>query len=157
MTIVTVLRFLPHNVVKCGILIATRMFVRPSVSLSHLWITPKRFKIYTVFQKSDAKIQITITTAYLIRIKYPLSGFNWHLSDVERCKFQQNPQHSFWATAVLKMKLKNWSFQYGIVALAVRTQKHQLQFVLQVAAVCTDTCAYSRTRHCRTARWMMFW
>jgi len=28
-----------------------------------------------VFQKSDAKIQITITTAYLIRIKYPLCGF----------------------------------------------------------------------------------
>jgi len=26
-------------------------------------------------KKSDAKIQITITTAYLIRIKYPLSGF----------------------------------------------------------------------------------
>jgi len=25
------------------------------------------------------------------------------------------------------------------VALAVRTQKHQLQFVLKVAAVCTDT------------------
>jgi len=36
--------------------------------------------IYTVFQKSDAKIQITITTAYLIRIKYPLSGFNYHLT-----------------------------------------------------------------------------
>jgi len=33
-------------------------------------------------KKSDAKIQITITTAYLIRIKYPLSGFNYHLSDV---------------------------------------------------------------------------
>jgi len=32
--------------------------------------------------KSDAKIQITITTAYLIRIKCPLSGFNYHLSDV---------------------------------------------------------------------------
>jgi len=27
---------------------------------------------YTVFQKSNAKIQITITTAYLIRIRYPL-------------------------------------------------------------------------------------
>ena len=39
--------------------------------------------LYTVFQKSDAKIQITITTAYLIRIKYPLSGFNYHLSDVK--------------------------------------------------------------------------
>jgi len=37
--------------------------------------------IYAVFQKSDAKIEITITTAYLIRINYPLSGFNYHLSD----------------------------------------------------------------------------
>jgi len=34
------------------------------------------------------------------------------------------------------MKLKNRSFQYGKVALAVRTQKHQLQFVLKVAGVC---------------------
>jgi len=39
-------------------------------------------RLYTVFQKSDAKIQITIATAYLTRIKYPLSGFNYHLSDV---------------------------------------------------------------------------
>jgi len=38
--------------------------------------------IYTVFQKSEAKIRIIITTAYLIRIKYPLSSFNYHLSDV---------------------------------------------------------------------------
>jgi len=38
------------------------------------------------------------------------------------------------------MELKNESSQYGKVALAVRTQKHQLQFVLKVAAVCTDTC-----------------
>jgi len=40
------------------------------------------------------------------------------------------------------MELKNISFQYGNdgkVALAVRTQKHQLQFVLKVAAVCTET------------------
>jgi len=35
---------------------------------------------YTVFQKSDAKIQITITMAYFIRIKYLVSGFNYHLS-----------------------------------------------------------------------------
>ena len=35
-----------------------------------------------MFQKSDAKIQITATTQYLIRIKYPLSSFNYHLSDV---------------------------------------------------------------------------
>jgi len=30
------------------------------------------------------------------------------------------------------MELKNRSFQYGKVALAVPTQKHQLQFVLEV-------------------------
>jgi len=30
------------------------------------------------------------------------------------------------------MELKNRSFQYGKAALAVRTQKHQLQFVLSL-------------------------
>jgi len=44
---------------------------------------------YTVFQKSDAKIQITITTAYLIKIKYPLSGFNYHCSDVNIANFNK--------------------------------------------------------------------
>jgi len=43
----------------------------------------------TVFQKSDAKIQITITTAYLIRIKYPLNGLNYHLSDVNITNFNK--------------------------------------------------------------------
>jgi len=37
-------------------------------------------KMYTVFQKSDAKIQITITTAHLIRINYPLGSYNYRLS-----------------------------------------------------------------------------
>jgi len=37
----------------------------------------------------DAKIQITITTAYLIRIKYPLSGFNYHLSHVNLANFNK--------------------------------------------------------------------
>jgi len=33
-----------------------------------------------VFQKSDDKIEITITTTNLfIRIKYPLSSFNYHI------------------------------------------------------------------------------
>jgi len=36
--------------------------------------------LYSVFQKSDAKIEITITATDLIRIKYPLSGFNYRLS-----------------------------------------------------------------------------
>jgi len=47
------------------------------------------YALYTVFQKSDDKIQITITTAYLIRIKYPLSGFNYHPSDVNVATFNK--------------------------------------------------------------------
>ena len=35
------------------------------------------FKLYTVFQK-NAKIEITITTTNLIRIKYPFSSFNYY-------------------------------------------------------------------------------
>jgi len=45
--------------------------------------------IYTVLQKSDAKIQITITTEYLTRIKYPLRGFNYHFSDVNVANFNK--------------------------------------------------------------------
>jgi len=46
------------------------------------------------------------------------------------------------ACSAVKMELKNRSFQYGKVALAVRAQYHQLglQFVLKVVAICTDTC-----------------
>jgi len=40
-------------------------------------------------KKSDAKIQITVTTVYLVRIKYPLSGFNYHLSDVNFVNFNK--------------------------------------------------------------------
>jgi len=45
--------------------------------------------IYTVFKKIDTKIQITITMAYLTRIKYPLSGFNYHLFDVNVANFNK--------------------------------------------------------------------
>jgi len=40
-------------------------------------------------KKSDAKIQITITSAYLSRIQYPLSDFNYHLSDVNSANFNK--------------------------------------------------------------------
>ena len=41
-------------------------------------------------KKCDAKIQITITTAYLIRIKYPLSGFSYHFVDVNVTNFNKS-------------------------------------------------------------------
>jgi len=45
--------------------------------------------IYSVFQKSDAKIEITITATDLIRIKYPLSIFNYHLSGANVANFNK--------------------------------------------------------------------
>ena len=44
---------------------------------------------YTVFQKSDAKIQITITMAHLIRINYPFSSFNYRLSGTNVANFNK--------------------------------------------------------------------
>ena len=44
---------------------------------------------YTVFQKSDAKIQITITTAHLIRINYPPNTFNYRLSGTNIANFNK--------------------------------------------------------------------
>ena len=40
-------------------------------------------------KKSDAKIQIAITTAHLIRINYPLSSFNYHFSGTNVVNFNK--------------------------------------------------------------------
>ena len=40
-------------------------------------------------KKSDAKIEITITTSNLIRIKHPLSNFNYHLSGTNVANFNK--------------------------------------------------------------------
>jgi len=39
--------------------------------------------------KSDAKIEIAITTTNLIRIKYPLSSFNYRLSGANVANFNK--------------------------------------------------------------------
>jgi len=56
-----------------------------------LWFTVYNLHppLYTVFQKSDAKIEIIITTTNLIRIKYPLSSFNYRLSGANIANFQK--------------------------------------------------------------------
>ena len=68
-----------------------------------------------------------MTTSNLIRIKYPLSIFNYHLSGVKVANFNKIHCTVFEQQLFKKMELKNRSFQYGKVALAVRTQYHQLQ------------------------------
>jgi len=40
-------------------------------------------------KKSDTKIQITIATANLTRINYPLSSFNYHLSGTNVANFNK--------------------------------------------------------------------
>ena len=46
--------------------------------------------VYTVCsKKSDAKIEITITATNLIRIKYPLSSLNYHLSGANIANFNK--------------------------------------------------------------------
>jgi len=93
--------------------------------------------IYTVFQKSDAKIEITITMTNLIRIKYPLSSFSYRLSSANVANFNKIQR-----TVFEQQLFKNGTQKqkYEKVTLAVRTQYHQLQFVLKVVAICTGTC-----------------
>jgi len=55
----------------------------------HHHLPPKTSTYTLCSKKSDAKIQITTTTAYLIRIKYFLSGFNYHLSNVNVANFNK--------------------------------------------------------------------
>ena len=76
----------------------------------------------TVFQKSDAKIQIIITMAHLIRINYPLSNFNYHHSVTNVANF--NKIHCTVSEQQLfKKELKNRIFQYGKYRLAYLLQE----------------------------------
>ena len=62
--------------------------------------------IYTVFQKSDAKIQITIITTHLIRINYPLSSFNYRLSGTNVANFNTIDRTLFEQQLFKKWNLK---------------------------------------------------
>jgi len=57
-------------------------------------------------KKSDAKIQITITTSHLIRINYPFSSFNYHLSGTNIANF--NKIHHMVSEQQL---FKKWDFK----------------------------------------------
>jgi len=45
--------------------------------------------LHSVPKKSDTNIQITITTAHLIRINYSLNSFNYHLSGTNVVNFNK--------------------------------------------------------------------
>ena len=91
-------------------------------------------------KKSDAKIKIIIIATNLIRIKYPLSSFNYHLSDANVANF--NKIH---CTVFEQQLFEKWSSKTEVSNMEKSPQQfvqqyHQLQFVLKVVAICTDTC-----------------
>jgi len=52
-------------------------------------VTRHNYVITVCSKKSDAKIEITITATNLIRIKYPLYTFNYHLSGANIANFNK--------------------------------------------------------------------
>jgi len=62
-------------------------------------------KSYTLCSKKvDAKIEMTITTTNLIRIKYPLSSFNYHLFGANFANFSK-----IHCTVFEQQLSKNWN------------------------------------------------
>ena len=77
-------------------------------------------KHYTVFQKSDTKIKITITTANLIRINYPLSSCNYRLSGTNVANF--NKIHNMVSEQqLLKKELKKQNFPIRKIPISILT------------------------------------
>jgi len=83
---------------------------------------------YTVFQKSDAKIEITITTTNLIRIQYPLNSFNYRLSGANVANFNKMHRTVFelFKNGTQKQKFPIWksrlSSSYTIPSVTVYDQ-----------------------------------
>ena len=94
-----------------------------------------------MFQKSNAKIEVTMPTTNLIRIKHPLAAlifaFLVQTLQISRQSTAQFLSNNCLKNGTQKQKFPIWKSRLG---LAVRTQYHQLQFVLKVVAICTDTC-----------------
>ena len=86
--------------------------------------------LYSVFQKSDAKMKITITATNLIRIKYPLSSFNCHLSGANVANFNKIRctvfEQQLFENGTQKQKFPIWksrlSSSYAIPSVTVCAQ-----------------------------------
>ena len=80
--------------------------------------------------KSDAKIEITITATNLIRIRYPLSSFNYHLSGTNVANFNKIHctvlEQQLFKNGTQKQKFPIWksrlSSSYAILSVAVCAQ-----------------------------------
>jgi len=112
----------------------------PYLSMARAICEPDIY-IYTVCsKKSDAKIEITITARQI------LSELNILLAAliitflVQMLQISTKSTAQFLSNSCLKNGTQKQKFPIWKGALAVRTQYHQLQFVLKVVTICTDIC-----------------
>ena len=101
--------------------------------------------IYSVFQKSDAKIEIIITATNLIRIKYPLSSFNYHLSGANFANF--NKIH---CTVFEQQLFKKWCSKTEVSNM----EKSPYQFVRNTTSysLCSKLVPFAQTFACLLCR-----
>ena len=86
---------------------------------------------YTVFQKSDAKIEIAITTTNLIRLKYPLSSFNYRLSGANIANF--NKIH---LTVFEQQLFKKWNSKTEVSNME---KSHSSSYTIPSVTVCAQS------------------
>jgi len=101
--------------------------------------------IYSVFQKSDAKREIIITATNLIRIKYPHSSLNYHLSGTNVANF--NKIHC----PVFEQQLfKKWSSKTEVSNM----EKSPYQFVHNTISysLCSKWSPFAQTFACLLCR-----
>ena len=84
-----------------------------------------------MFQKSDAKIQIAITTTNLIRIKYPLSSFNYRLSGANVVNFNKI-HHRFFSNSCLKNGTQKQKFP-------IRKSRLSSSYAIPSVTVCAQS------------------
>jgi len=95
--------------------------------------------VYTVCsKKSDAKIEIIITATNLLRIKYPLSSLNYHLSCANVANF--NKIH---CTVFEQQLFKKWSSKTEVSNM----EKSPYQFVRNITSY--SLCSKGRHLHKR--------
>ena len=103
------------------------------------------FQYYSVFQKSDAKIEIIITATNLIRIIYPLSSLNYHLSGANVANF--NKIH---CTVFEQQVFKKWSSKTEVSNM----EKSPYQFVRNTTSysLCSKWSPFAQTFACLLCR-----
>ena len=90
---------------------------------------------YTVCsKKSDAKIEITITGTNLVRIKYSLSSFNYHLSAANVANF--NKIH---CTVFEEQLFKKWNSKTEVSKIPIWKSRLSSSYTIPSVTVCAQS------------------